>query len=327
MTADLLGFALLAIAGLVFSSLYSGLETGLYTINRVRLTVRSSRGDPQAVRLRGLINKPNRMLSTLLVGNNMANYAGSFGIAAILDHMGVSPVQAIAINAGILVPLLFIFGETLPKDFFRTYTDRWSYAFSGFLIWSARLLTWVGLLPIVQAFGDILGRLLSSDITAAATARQRISHLIAEGVGAGVLSESQTTLADRALAMRDLRVGDEMVPWRRVIRVPVDASDPKRRELFRRDSFTRAPVVDVDGNVLGIVRLIDTVLQPNAATRELLQPVVTLRPDMPVREALQHMQSERCAMAVVVAPDSKQPIGLVTFKDLVEPLTGELAAW
>ncbi len=327
MNAEMLLFAAIAIAGLVFSALYSGLETGLYTINRVRLAVQASRGDVKAMRLRSLIDQPNRMLSTLLVGNNMANYAGSFGIAAILDAAGVSPVQAVAINAGILIPILFVFGETLPKDFFRTYTDRWSYAFSGFLIWTARLLTWTGLLPIVQAFGDILGRMLGSDITSAATARQRISHLIAEGVGAGVLSESQTTLADRALAMRELKVETEMVPWKRVVAVPIDATDAQRRGLFRQHAFTRAPVVDRTGRVVGMIRLIDALLNPTSTVQDLLQPVVRLRSTTPVREALQHMQHERAAMAIVERPSDNRPIGLVTFKDLVEPLTGELAAW
>lgn len=327
MTHEVLFYGLLALTGLLLSALFSGLETGLYTINRVRLTVRASHGEVQAVRLRSFLGKPNRMLSTLLVGNNMANYAGSFGIAAILDHAGVSPWQAVAINAGILVPLLFVFGETLPKDFFRTYTDTWSYRFSGFLTWVARLLTWTGLLPIVQAFGDMLGRLLGSNVLAAAGARQRISQLIAEGVGAGVLSESQTTLADRALAMRDLRVRDEMIPWRRVQWLPVDATDVQRCALFRRKAFTRAPVVDASGEVFGVIRLIDVILESNRPTPDLLQPVVHLSGDMRVGEALKRMQDARCAMGIVTRDGSQQPIGIVTFKDLVEPLTGELAAW
>lgn len=327
MTAELLAFALLALVGILFSAVFSGTETGLYTINRVRLTVRASRGEFSAVRLRDFLNKPNRMLSTLLLGNNMANYAGSLGIAAILDHMGVSPWQAVAINAGILVPLLFVFGETLPKDLFRTYTDVWSYRFAGFLTWTGRILTWIGLVPLVQVFGDVMGRLLGSDILAAAGARQRISHLIAEGVGAGVLSESQTTLADRALALREFRVGDEMVPWKRVIWVPADAGHKQRVDSFRRRAVTRAPVVDAHGNVIGSLNLIDAVLEADAVMADLLQPVAIVHPATRVREALQQMQAQRCAMAVVVAPRSHRPIGIVTFKDLVEPLTGELSAW
>ena len=326
MTSELLYYGLLALTGVLLSAMFSGLETGLYTINRVRLTVRASHGERSAERLRAFMNNPNRMLSTLLVGNNIANYAGSFGIAAILDRAGVSPLQAIAINAGILVPLLFVFGETLPKDFFRTHTDTWSYRLAGFITWVARLLTWVGLLPIVKVFGDVMGRLVGSDITAAAGARQRISHLIAEGVGAGVLSESQTTLADRALAMRDRRVGEVMVPWKRVLWVAKDADGQQRRARIRRRTFTHVPVVDA-GRVIGAVNVLDVILQPQAATSELIHPLATVSPEMRVGEALQQMQASRSSMAVVVRPNATQPLGIVTFKDLVEPLTGELAAW
>jgi putative hemolysin len=182
MTPELTGYILIMLAGLVMSALYSGLETGLYTINRVRLMVRASHHEKSAVRLRNLINNPNHMLATLLLGNNIANYAGSFGIAAILDYHDVGPGIAIFINAGILIPLLFVFGETLPKDLFRTHTDRWSYAFSGLLVLTSRLLTVVGLVPIVRLFGTLIRRLVGADATAAVTARQRMSQLIKEGV-------------------------------------------------------------------------------------------------------------------------------------------------
>src|SRR5690242_7607943 len=105
-------FGVLALLAMILSALFSGIETGLYTINRVRLTVRASHGDRRAVRLQNYLANPNRMLSTLLMGNNLAHYVVSFSVAAIIDEFGIAPGSAIAINACLLIPLMFIFADT-----------------------------------------------------------------------------------------------------------------------------------------------------------------------------------------------------------------------
>ena len=74
--------AIIAFIGLAASAIASGTETGIYVLNRVRLAVRAGHGNPRAVRLQKEIRKPERMLATLLMANNMANYAGSLGVAA-----------------------------------------------------------------------------------------------------------------------------------------------------------------------------------------------------------------------------------------------------
>ncbi|MHC4127422.1 MAG: CNNM domain-containing protein [Planctomycetota bacterium] len=325
--AGFVGWGAMALAGICLSALFSGLETGLYTINRVRIVVRANRGERAARRLQHEIRKANRLLSTLLLGNNVANYLGTFGVAAILNGMGLTTGLAIVINAGLLIPLLFIFGETLPKDLFRTHTDRWTYALSGLLTLCRWIFTWTGLLAVVQLTGRLAGRLIGAGPEAAATARQRMSRLIKEGVGTGVLSESQATLADRALAMRERTVATEMIPWASVLALPV-AADARQREALMRDRhFTRMPVVDAAGRVVGILSSIDALLEPDQPTAGLMSKIMTIPATVPLREALRTMRLDRQAMAVAVDPRTGQPEGLVTLKDLVEPITGELAAW
>lgn len=323
----LAAYGLLVVVGLALSALYSGLETGIYTINRVRLVVLANRGQRTARRLQLETGSPNRLLATLLVGNNVANYMGIYGVAAILDGLGFTPGQAIAINAGLLVPLLFVFGETLPKDLFRTHTDHWTYRLSGSLVLSRWLFTACGLLPVVRGTGALAGRLLRTAPHAAASARQHISQLIKEGVGAGVLSEGQATLADRALALRDRTVRAEMVPWKKACWLPLSAGPEHRREQLERHNFTRLPVVDESGKVVGVLAMLDVLLEPDRSTAQLMRPAVTFSPNTSVGEALKAMRTGRQAMAIVTEGSTNEPLGLLTLKDLVEPLTGELAAW
>jgi CBS domain containing-hemolysin-like protein len=325
--AAFIAFALVALAGICLSALFSGLETGIYTLNRVRILVRAKRGDRAALRLQREVDHADRLLTTLLIGNNVANYMGTFGVAVMLDGLGFTGGQAIAINAGLLIPLLFVFGEILPKDLFRTYTDRWTYVLSGPLVLCRWAFTGTGLLVVVRLVGWLLGRLIGGSQEEAATARQRISLLIKEGVGTGVLSESQTTLADRALGMRSLTVASEMIPWSNVVTVPIDADRQRRDELIRRCNYTRMPVIETSGRVAGILSSIDALLEPDEPTAALMSKPMTIPTDAPLRAALQSMRHDRQAMAVAVDPGTGRPRGLVTLKDLVEPITGELAAW
>jgi CBS domain containing-hemolysin-like protein len=325
--AVIIGWVLAALAGIVLSALFSGLETGVYTINRVRVLVRADRGERAARRIQHELDHPNRLLSVLLLGNNAANYLGTFGVAAILDGLGVTGGTAIVLNASLLIPLLFVFGETLPKDLFRTHTDRWTYGLSGVLEVCRWVFTATGLLSIVQLTGRLAGRVVGSGPEAAASAREHISRLIKEGVGTGVLSESQTTLADRALAMRGRTVATEMIPWPNVVTVPLGADQAQRETLIRRRNFTRAPVVDETGRVVGILSSLDALLSPQEPIERLMSEPFTIVSSTPLRDALRTMRLAHQAMAVALDPRTSLPCGLVTLKDLVEPITGELAAW
>jgi CBS domain containing-hemolysin-like protein len=327
MTLAIALYGLLALVGLILSALFSGSETGLYTINRVRLAVRSNRGDVRAKRLRWLIDRPGVMLTTILIGNNIANYFGSYGLAAILDTFELTTVALIVINVVILTPLLFVFGEILPKDLFRTHTDSWSYGVSGFLMFAKNLFYYTGMTPIVQVVGALVSGMSGERSGTPVTGRQRMSQLMQEGIGAGVLTEAQTTLVDRSLTLRKKTVEEEMVPWVRVVTLSVDATREQREHIMRRRNFSRLPLIDRSGNPIGVLRLLDAVLEPEATTRELMGPIATFSPETPIREALRTMRHGQYAMAVIVNPRTNRKLGIVTIKDLVEPLTGELAVW
>lgn len=321
----ILGFGLMAFAGLAFSALFSGVETGVYTLNRVRLTVRAGRGDPKAAILRNEMQNPNRLLSTLLIGNNLANYAGSYGIAAILEHMAFGAGQAVLINAGLLIPVLFVFGEVLPKDLFRSHTDAWTYGCARLLRVIRQALTIVGLVPLVTAFGRISSRVMKQAAPGALPARERMAQLMLEGVGAGVISETQASLLDRALALRNLTVETEMMPWRRVITVGADSKGAARTKLLTHVRSTdRVVIVDEKSQPIGAAEPLTLLLEPYKPARAFMQEIVTVSPSTSVPRALCIARSVGATVAVVVEPRTKKPMGLVTVRELVEPLTGGL---
>lgn len=315
------------IVGLLLSALYSGLETGLYTINRIRLDVRAAAKIPSAMRIKSLIDKPTRMLAVLLVCNNIANYLASYGTARLLDQTSLGPFLSITLNAFCLIPVLFIFGEVLPKDLFRAHTDSWTYTYSLPLKWADKLFRWTGVVPVVSIIGNVAQKILGSESDIEPSPRRRFGLLFKEGLGTGAISDEQTTLADRVLTMRSLTVASEMVPWARVSCVNINATSSQRNASLRNSPHTRFPVVDKSGQVQGVLPAIAALLELEKPTSDIMQPVQFIDSTMSVGQAIKQVRGSGQAIAIVTSPNSKTPIGVVTLKDLVEPLVGELAAW
>jgi putative hemolysin len=327
MTTIAVILTLVTIVGILLSAWLSGAETGLYTINRVRLTVRSARGDRAAKQVQHLLGDSDRTLSVLLLGNNIANYMSTFGIAGLLAMAGMGEMEAVAVNALILIPLLFVFGEVLPKDLFRVHTDRWSYAGAAALMWLSRLLTIIPLAPIVAGFGRLVASSIGGDSDAPLEARERIARLLEEGAGAGVLSKSQTELIDRALAMRGLTVETEMVPWDRVQVLQEDLPPSRIGARLAERTYARLPVINTTGRVVGIIHALDVALTPATPLKDLLHTAWEIRPDTNVHDALHLLRRDHTPIAIVTEEDGGTPLGIVTIKDLVEPLVGDLRAW
>ncbi len=324
--AEIALFAAVAIAGVGAAGLFAGLETGMYTMSLVRLSVRASRGDRAAAKLEQENARPRRLLSTLLVANAIAGWLASFGVSQILDGLGYGPLEVVLLDLLILIPLVFVFGEMLPKDLFRVHADRWMPRFAGLLRVVRIILCSTGLVPVVVGLGAIATRLFGGRSVERTESRARIAALLVEGAGADGLSEMQLGFADRVLTMREVTVGQEMRPWKAVASIPETCSGELRARVFLQSTASRLPVVGVDGRVVGIVSAVDHLAAPDAANSAIMQPALQLTSRMSALEAIQAMRRERVQLAIVAdRPD--RPLGIVSMKDLVEPLVGDLAAW
>lgn len=318
---------LVAAIGVVGSAIFSGVETGLYVVNRVRLAVLAGRGHRASVRLENELERPERLLATLLIANNAANYAGSLGVAAILNTLALPAWGVVILNTIVVVPILFVLGETIPKDLFRTHADRWTVRFIGPLVVARRVLTVIGLVPLLSLVDRLVQWLVGGEQGATANPRGRVTRFIRESAASGSLSEAQLDLADRALSMRRLSLAGEMTPWRQVVHVKVQELDRDPRLLARRTMRSHLPVVDTEGRVLGVVGLQELLLgREEDAAAPMDADIPRFRPDTPVFAALETLRQSRRPMGVVEGPD-RRPLGVVTLKDLVEPLLGDLRAW
>ncbi|NDA76841.1 MAG: DUF21 domain-containing protein [Actinobacteria bacterium] len=159
--AVLLAYAAMALASLGASAFFAGVETGAYTVNRLRLAVRADRGEHGARVLIGELSRANRWLATLLIGNTLAGDAASYAIGTLLDGAGISHGAAMALNAAILLPLIVVLGETLPKELFRQHADSWMVVVAPLARWVRVALGATGAVALVRWLGDALARRLA----------------------------------------------------------------------------------------------------------------------------------------------------------------------
>ena len=334
--ADLALWGPLMLAGFAGSAYFSGVETGVYTINRVRLHLLDARGVVPAVRLRKLVDEPARLLAVLLIGNNAMNYLGTFGLAVLLEAAGVRGWQAVVLNVACVTPLLFVLGETLPKDLFAAHGDRLLYPLSGSIRFFERVFTWTGGVPLVNGFGALALRLVGGSEqrespggqAAVRHPRRQVQALVREGLGQGVLTGEQSDLLERVFRAEGRTVGGEATPWADVVTAGPGDTVAVLRERAGRTSRSHLPIVNAAGRVTGWVDLFEVLRSdPDAGVQlaELRRSVPFLVPETTVYAAIERFQKGRWTLAVVGSPD--RPLGVVTMKDLVEPVTGELLRW
>lgn len=317
---------LTAVAG---SSLFSGLETGLYSLSRIRLHTLAESGNMRARIIQSLLHDPRTMLTTLLVSNNIANYTATSALGVILGAAGYSDWQVIGLNLLIMNGVLFVLGEVLPKDLFAAHADRLVYPFARLLDGLRRFCRYSGLLALITAVSDLVFWATGSKNTATLSPpRQVVGLLLREAIEPGLVSDEQSAMAERVLELGGRTIGQEMTPWAKVVKVGLDDAPAMLWDLAGRPGPTRLPVVNKAGQPVGMVSLYEVLMHDRDACPpmdRLMEPPILMDRSTPLRQALSRLQTSHLALAIVT--DRGRPVGVVSVKDLLEPITGELSTW
>ena len=315
----LIGWAAL-LAGMTLSFLYSGLETGTYTVNKIRLELRADSGSRVARRLHGLLRDPGKPLLVVLIGNNLANYLASAGMVALVAGEWTAVV--------VLTPLVLIFCELLPKNLFLRHGETLTYALSWFLKLSAWLFTITGVVAmsrlLVWAVLRIAGR-GAEDRNAPLSPGGRIGAILSEGRASGAITDTQTTIARRVVNVSRAKVADVMVPLSKAVLVDRDAGTEAVRALLAAHGHPRLGVYEGDRrNIVGVLNAYDVLLDETGAPPAThVADALSIRAEAGIIASLVAMRTGRRGIAIVTGADGR-PAGLVTAKDLVEEIVGEL---
>lgn len=302
--------------------LYCGLETGIYVLNKIRLDLRAESGDRRARFLRRMLAMPNRLLAVLLIGTNLSSYAVTFAVTAMFvqgGHGQAAQWYALAVAT----PLLFILGDSVPKDVFQRLAGTLTYRLSWLLAASDVLFNVTGLSPLVRGVSWLVMLPLRRR---GSVADERLSAIFAEGRASGVLTHTQSVMVDRIMHIADTTLADVMVTMDDVVSIRRDTGRQELLKLVQENNHSRLPVLDEGGAVVGVLDIYDVLTDEQVARpAERMAEPLTLSSETTVTEALYRMQRGHRMMAIVQSAD--RPVGLVTIKDLVEEIVGELEEW
>lgn len=318
---------LLLVLLLLGSALFSGSETALYTISRLRIEVDARQGRRTARIVRLLLADEMALLITVLVCNNLMNQLATMQAEELVAGWGVSKRWVELATALTLGPLLWFFGELLPKDLSRRRPHA-LLALTAPLILGARWLAWPleRLLWLLSAgFARLLGE--EPRRWSEVRAREAVVHLIGQGAAAGEIEPAAHDLARNVLGLRSKRVRDCMVAWKDVLVVVRDLPPSELVAALARSPHSRVPVVDParGGAVQGYLHQLDVLGDERAQPLEHLREALALSGELPVDRALFRLRARGQRLAIVGSLE--RPEGLVTLKDLVEEISGELADW
>ncbi len=320
------------LVGLAASAFFSATETGVYSLNRVRLRVRTEQGQPAAQRLTRLMSRGEDVVITTLLGATVADYVTTIAAAGLLLHLAVSPGWVDLWVTLILTPVALVFGAVIPKDWFRREADRMMYVCGPPLAACVALSRATGLVFVLRALTHWLMRRIDPQQEAADESalapRSLTLQLLREGAASGNLSTLQRDLIERVMNTSQVRIGSVMIPRQRAATVPVTISRDDFLRIARMAHFSRLPAWQGDPRrIVGVINVFDVLTDPvKRPMAEYVREVVKLSPGDRVPAALLKLQNARKPMAAV---EDKwgNCIGILTVKDLVEEIVGDLEAW
>jgi putative hemolysin len=324
-----ISIAMLAV-GLAASALLSGLETGIYVLNKVRLELRGAAGELNARRLRKAMARPQELLTSVLIGINAANYLVTIAVVALFSLTDTDNADLYAV--AVATPVLFVFGEMVPKNLFRIAAETWPYRLAPLLTAMMKVCRVTGISPALAGLNRLMLHLLRPDrheVSGPLDSRQRVQRFLAEGHAHGVLTAFQSHMASRVVLLRTTVIRDVMVALHHVVSIPLDCSRARFIENIKGHHYSRLVVwSERPRSIVGTVDIYDVLYDddPTAAPAKHLAEAVRLSEALNVADALIALQRSRQTLGVVVNV-ADRPIGIVTIKDLVEEIVGELEEW
>jgi putative hemolysin len=332
-----IGLILLAVFMVVLSGLFSGSETGMYKLSRLRLRLGIEKKRMSAIILGKCIRDSASLLLSMLIGTNLSYYLITSIVTYILLAK-VESVHAAELSATLITtPVLFIFCELIPKNIFFYRADVLMPLFAPVLLVFHQLFYWCGAVPLLKFVSGIFARLAGSPRPAATMTgvmhKAHIQAIIAETREEGVLSSVQTDIINRLVSISHTPLRAVMIPLNKVEMVDVDSDNVALLEKLKKCTFTRLLVADKQRtNILGFISIYKALSSPEKfpGLHSFINPIRELHSDTTVIEAMKIMQRENRRIILVTRMGRMgrvSPVGIVTMKDLAEELLGELTEW
>ncbi len=310
---------------LLLSAFFSSAETALTTFNRIRMRTLADEGNKRAARALAVTEDSGKMLSAILIGNNVVNLSAS-SIATTLAMRLLGSVGA-GIATGILTVLVLIFGEISPKTLATLHAETLAMAYAGIIRLIMTVLTPV--IAVINNLSILFLRLLRVDPKKSkdTLTEEELKTIVDVSHESGVIETEEREMIHNVFDFSDALAREIMTPRIDMTFVKIDSTYREILEIYREDHYTRLPVYEATtDNVIGILNMKDLLLYEDiehfSISNILREPFFTYEKKN-TAELFLEMQTKSINLAIVL-DEYGITAGMVTMEDLLEEIVGEI---
>lgn len=307
------------------SAFFSGSETALTSVNKIRLKSLEENGDKKAARTLRVAENYERMISTVLIGNNIVNIA-SASLATVIFTVLLGADKGAAVSTVVMTIVVLIFGEVLPKNYAKNNADSLAVVVSGPI--SFLMTVFKPLSAALSALSGLMSRLTGGEDDKPSVTEEELKYIVESIEEEGVLEENESDLVQSALEFDEIEVQEIVTPRVDMVTLDVEDSWEEILELAKTSKVSRIPVYEgsID-NIIGLVHVRD-ILEDEISNSEhdihsLLSQCLFVHKTMNLSGLLEKLRKEKMPLAIVT-DDYGGTMGLVTIEDVVEELVGEI---
>ncbi len=317
----------------ILSAFFSSAETALTTMNRLRLRTLMEEGSKNAAIAMKLVQNPGKLLSTILIGNNIVNLSASSLSTVFATNLCIQagtpiPVStAVGIATGVITLVVLLFGEILPKTLATRYSEKLSLAYARIIYALTIILT--PLIFIVNLLSSGVLKLLRADkkVKTQMTENELLTFIDVSHEQ-GVIEQEEHEMITNVVDFGDSMAKDVMVPRIDIVFASVDSTYEELTQLFKEEKYSRIPVYETSkDNVIGIVNLKDLFCYDkdpkDFVLRNFLREPFYTYEYQKTSELMLKMKDQSFNIAIVL-DEYGATAGLITLEDLLEEIVGEI---
>ena len=327
MDADDISQIIFLLILLALSAFFSSSETALTTVNKIRMRTLAEAGNTKAKKVLKVTENSPKMLSAILIGNNIVNLSASSLTTSLAIKLFGSVGAGVA--TGILTFLILIFGEVCPKTLATIKADKISLSIAGFISVLMVVLTPVIFIINKLSLGVIfLFGIRQSDAKRVMT-EEELRTIVDVGQEDGIIEDEERDMIHNVFDFGDAEAKEVMVPRIDMTFVHVDSTYDDLISIFREDKFTRLPVYDEStDNVIGIVNMKDLLLlkdedKEHFSIRNIMREPYFTYEHKNTANLFLEMRESSISLAIVL-DEYGVTAGLITLEDLLEEIVGEI---
>ena len=323
-TAGLLQIIFLVIL-IILSGFFSSAESAFTTVNKIRIRALAGDGNHNAMRVEKILGRYSKMLSTVLVGNNIVNISASALATTLAINIWGS--VAVSIMTGVLTLVILLFGEIIPKTWATVRSEQIALSYSR-IIWALMFIL-TTLVYIIDKMSHFIMKIFKIDTSGSGTqiTENEIKTYVDVGREDGVIESEEQEMINNVFDFSDAVAKDIMIPRIDMTSVDVNTDYYTLMNVFRDSMFTRIPVYDGEPDqIIGLINIKDFFLvkdKKNFHIKSIIRTAYFTFEFKKIADLMIEMRSKAFNVAFVLS-EYGTTVGMITMEDLVEEIVGEI---